>query len=127
MAARVCPMYVRIVAALAPLPDGFRYKSSLPTEMPTTRLLSVGYCFTAAASALSSFVTVVCPAEHQIPRSRVVPVSMAAWNAVDGVSVVPYSIMVYKRALLKPEVPVSFCAAANSVAKSVPALLVEAP
>ena len=30
------------------------------------------------------------------------PVLMAAWKAEEGVSVVPYSIMVYKRALLKP-------------------------
>ncbi len=55
------------------------------------------------------------------------PVVMAAWKAVEGVSVVPYSIMVYRRALLKPEVPGSFCAAANSVAKSVAAPLVLAP
>ena len=67
------------------------------------------------------------PPEHQIPRSKVVPVLMAAWNAEDGVFVVPYSIMVYKRALLKPDVPVSFCAAANSVAKSVGPPLVSAP
>ena len=115
------------MAALAPVPDGYRYRSSLPAEIPTTRELSFGYCFTAAASAFNSFVTIVCPAEHQIPRSNVVPVLMAAWNAEDGVSVVPYSIIVYKRALLKPEVPARDCAAANSVWKSVPALLVEAP
>lgn len=52
---------------------------------------------------------------------------MAAWKAEEGVSVVPYSIMVYKRALLKPDVPASFWAAANSVAKSVGAPLVSAP
>ena len=115
------------MAALAPVPEGSRYKSSLPTEIPTTKPLSFGYCFTAAASAFNSFVTVVCPAEHHIPRSRLVPVLMAASNAEEGVSVVPNSIMVYKRALLKPEVPVSFCAAANSVAKSVAAPLVEEP
>ena len=53
-------------------------------------------------------MTTVWPLEHQIPRSNVVPVSMAAWKAVDGVSVVPDSIMVYKRALLNPDVPESF-------------------
>ena len=50
---------------------------------------------------------------------------IAASNADEGVSVVPSSFMVYKRALLNPAV--SFCAAANSVAKSVAAPLVLAP
>ena len=113
------------MAALAPFPAGSRYMSSLPTEIPTTKASNLGYCFTAAASAFSSFVTVVCPDEHQIPSRSVVPVLMAASKAEDGVSVVSYSIMVYKRALLKPAV--SFCWAANSVAKSVAAPLVAAP
>ena len=113
------------MVALAPAPEGSRYKSSLPTEIPTTKELSFGYCLTAAASAFSSLVTNVCPEEHQIPSSKVVPVLIAASNADEGVSVVPFSIIVYKRALLKPGV--SFCAAANSVAKSVPAPLVVAP
>lgn len=55
------------------------------------------------------------------------PVLMAASNADDGVAVVPYSIIVYSRALVKPVVPDRDAAAANSVAKSVPALPVLAP
>ena len=55
------------------------------------------------------------------------PVLMAALNAEDGVSVVPDSIMVYRRALLKPEAWESSCAAVNSAAKSVAAPLVAAP
>ena len=62
-----------------------------------------------------------------MPSRSVVPVLMAASNADDGVAVVPYSIIVYSRALVKPVVPDRDAAAANSVAKSVPALPVLAP
>ena len=119
MAVRVWLICERIVDALAPEPEGFRYKSSLPTEIPTMSAVNLGYCFTAAASASNSFVTIAWPLEHHIPSSNVVPVLMAASNADDGVAVVPYSI---SRALVKPVVPVKDAAAVNSGAKFVPAL-----
>jgi len=52
------------------------------------------YCEMADVRAVISLEMVACPAEAQSPRSRVVPVSIAAGMALVGVSAVFGSIMV---------------------------------
>jgi hypothetical protein len=79
-------------AGPAPTPESFsmpvgetRYRSSLPTDSPTTRSVkAVPYFAIALLSAASSFVIVGCPAEAQMPRRRDVFVLMAAGMASMG-------------------------------------------
>jgi hypothetical protein len=67
-----------------------RYRSSLPTEMPTTRSVRAAPCVVMAAfRAASSLATMLSPAEHQMPRRRVVLVAMAAGMAEMGAEAVP--------------------------------------
>jgi hypothetical protein len=96
-ASRTIWIYLTIVAALEPMPALFctpvgelRYRSSLPTEMPTTRSVRAAPCVVMAAfRAASSLATMLSPAEHQMPRRRVVLVAMAAGMAEMGAEAVP--------------------------------------
>jgi hypothetical protein len=96
-ASRTIRMYRTMVTASEPMPALFctpvgelRYRSSLPTEMPTTRSAKGAPCVAMAAfRAVSSLATMVSPAEHQMPRRRVVLVAMAAGMAEMGAEAVP--------------------------------------
>jgi hypothetical protein len=92
-----CPMYLMISAGLAPTPESFsipvgeiRYRSSLPTDSPTTRSVKdVPYFSIAAVRAEISLFTWVCPPDAHIPRRRDVSSVMAAGMAAIGSDVVP--------------------------------------
>ena len=76
---------------LAAIPVGeFLYKSSDPTEIPTTRLVkSVPYCVMAALRALISAETPEAPPDAHNPRRRVVSAAIAAGIAEVGSVVAP--------------------------------------
>lgn len=76
---------------LAAIPVGeFLYKSSDPTEIPTTRLVnSVPYCSIAAVRAAISAATPAAPPDAHKPRRRVVSEAIAAGIAEVGPVVSP--------------------------------------
>ena len=59
-----------------------------------------------------------CPADAHSPKRRDVLEAMAAGMAWIGELAVLGWIMVYSRALVKPDVPTRFCAVENSFWKS---------
>lgn len=91
-----------------PVVPSKRYMSSLPTESPITRSARVWPCFSKPLPSADSSVLMISSSGSpffagvtQIPKRRVVFVSTAASKAPVGSSVVPCSLQVNKRALLK--------------------------
>jgi hypothetical protein len=72
----------------------------------------------AALRAVSSLLKASCVSDAQRLSNRVMSVLMAAWIAAVSVLVMLYWIIVYKRALVKPDVLIRFLVMLNSVLKS---------
>ena len=115
-----------IVSALLPTPallrrpgSDTRYRSSLPTEMPTTKSANFDPCSSRAAVSAFSSLSMLSVPDAQIPRRRLVFVAIAAGKAAMGVSGVFHWMFEYRRMVLNsPGAPLRFFAALNSASKS---------